>query len=453
MRFAVLLAAALALPACAPVLEQQRWDTVPQVNHAPRDIKDVTLLVAAEATVEADDPEAERLMKERNTGVKLRDSLARALDEAGFGVVRSRERAFDVEVLLHVKSVGSGDARKEEYRLVLQSGSVVVDEVPWVWPKDVIVALDKLADYAAHNVVNALVDSRRLAEWAASPARSRAVAAVSGAVPVAGPPGAAGLVAASPQPASYAVVIGIERYRDLPPPVGARHDAEAFASMLRTTLGLKEDHIRIALDDRATRTDVEKHLAWARSEVPAGSRVYFFFSGHGAPEIASGSPYLLPFDADPKTVETTGLALSHVLKTLGEGRGKEALAIVDACFSGAGGRSVLPPGARPLVKVKDAEAAPRVALFSATGPSEISGPAPGTSEGLFTRTVVEGLGAGKADTDGDGQISLQELADWVKPRVNREAMKDHRAQTPSLTMGGAIGSAANFIVGYGYAPR
>jgi hypothetical protein len=80
-------------------------------------------------------------------------------------------------------------------------------------------------------------------------------------------------------------------------------------------------------------------------------------------------------------------------------------------------------------------------------------PAPGSSEGLFTRTLVEGLGTGKADADGDGQISLQELSEWVKPRVNREAMKDHRTQTPSLTIGGAVGSAASFIVGYGYATR
>lgn len=453
MRFALLIAAALALPACAPASGQYRWDTVPQVNHAARDIKDVTLLVVAEATVEADDPEAARLMNERNTGARLRDALARALDDAGFSVVRSKERPFELEARLHVHSIGAGDARREEYRLTLQRGDDIVDAIPWVWPKDVIVALDKLSEYAANNLVNALVDSRRLAEWAAAPGRSKAVAVASGPAPAAGPPGVMQLVAASPQPASYAVVIGVERYRDLPPPVGARHDAEAFAGMLRRTLGLKEDHIRLALDDRATRTDLEKHLAWAKSEVPAGSRVYLFFSGHGAPEIASGSPYLLPYDADSKMVESTGIALSGVLKTLGEGRSKEVLVMIDACFSGAGGRSVLPPGARPLVKVKEAEPAPRVALFSATGPSEISGPAPGTAEGLFTRTVVEAIGTGKADADGDGQISLQELADWVKPRVSREAMKEHRAQNPTLTIGGAIGAAANFVVGYGYAPR
>ena len=58
----------------------------------------------------------------------------------------------------------------------------------------------------------------------------------------------------------------------------------------------------------------------------------------------------------------------------------------DSCFSGAGGRSVLPAGARPLVRVKEttAPAGGHVAVFSASDGTEISGPsADGTQGGLL----------------------------------------------------------------------
>jgi hypothetical protein len=47
--------------------------------------------------------------------------------------------------------------------------------------------------------------------------------------------------------------------------------------------------------------------------------------------------------------------------------------------------------------------------------------------------VTEGVGRGEADVDGDGQVTLQELAGWVKPRVEREAKAQGRDQSPQLS--------------------
>ena len=41
---------------------------------------------------------------------------------------------------------------------------------------------------------------------------------------------------------------------------------------------------QLALDDRASRGDLEKHLKWLSRNVTAGGRVYLYFSGHGAPD-------------------------------------------------------------------------------------------------------------------------------------------------------------------------
>ncbi|MBI5533327.1 MAG: caspase family protein [Deltaproteobacteria bacterium] len=262
-------------------------------------------------------------------------------------------------------------------------------------------------------------------------------------------PATGNFVSGAPQPASFALVIGIEKYRDVPSPAGARSDAEAFARMARQTLGVPEANIKVAIDDHATRSDIEKQIEWLQSNVQPGGRVYFYFSGHGAPDASAGTPYLLPYDGDPKFLARTALPLSSVLKGLGDTKARDVLAVVDTCFSGAGGRSVLPEGARPLVRVKDAPVAPRLALFTASSGAEISGPVPGGSGGLFTRYLTEGLGKGQADGNGDGQISLQELGDWVKPRVTRDAKRDNRDQTPSVVVGSGLKSAGSFIIAQG----
>ncbi|MBI4701467.1 MAG: caspase family protein [Deltaproteobacteria bacterium] len=267
--------------------------------------------------------------------------------------------------------------------------------------------------------------------------------------PSAGVASTAGFIVGSPQRNAYALVVGIERYRDISvAATGARADAERFAALARTTLGIPEDNIKLALDDHAARSDLEKHLVWLKGNVPQDGRVYFFFSGHGAPDASNGTSYLLPYDGDPKMLSTTGIELAAVIKALGETRARDAVAVVDACFSGAGGRSVLPPGARPLVRVKDAAPVARVALFSAASGPEIAGPAADGKGGLFSKYVLEGLGRAQADYDGDGTINLGELADWVKPRVSREAKKDSRDQTPSLVVGSGA-AAASLVVASG----
>ncbi|HEY3352745.1 MAG TPA: caspase family protein [Polyangia bacterium] len=291
-----------------------------------------------------------------------------------------------------------------------------------------------------------------------APPRPAAVPAVVEEAPPprpAGPrrPAATAYVPGTPQPAAFALIIGIEQYRNAPAPIGARADARRFKELARTTLGIPERNIRLLLDDAATRTDIEAELDWLKANVRAGGRIYFFFSGHGAPDPSAGTPYLLPSNGRPEALARTALPLAEVLRALSDTKAKEVLAFVDSCFSGAGGRSVLPPGARPLVVVKEETAAQRLALFSAAGGAEISGPDQDSQGGLFTKYLLQGLGSARADINGDGQVSLQELADWVRPRVEAEARRQNRAQRPGVVLGSGLSAAADVIVAAGVEAR
>lgn len=259
------------------------------------------------------------------------------------------------------------------------------------------------------------------------------------------------MVSAAPQPTAYALVVGIEKYRDVTAASGARSDAERFAELARVTLGVPEENIKILLDDRASRTDISKQIRWLQANVVGGGRVYFYFSGHGAPDPTSGVSYIVPFDGDPQYLKDTAIPMSEVLGELEKTKAKDVLALADSCFSGAGGRSVLAPGTRPLVFVEPPKQQARVAMLSASSGAEISGPAADGSGGLFSKYLIDALATGSGDVNGDGQITLKELADWIGPRVQREAKKANREQTPHLTLGKKLGSADEFIVSWGYA--
>jgi hypothetical protein len=262
--------------------------------------------------------------------------------------------------------------------------------------------------------------------------------------------GGGALVSASPQPTAYALVIGIEKYRDVTPATGARRDAEQFAEVARQTLGVPEDHMRVLLDDRATRTDIVKQVRWLQTNVVAGGRIYVYFSGHGAPDPTSGVSYIVPYDGDPQYLGESALKMQDILADLEKTKAKDVLAMADSCFSGAGGRSVLAPGTRPLVHVEAPKAAARVALLAASSGAEVSGPSADGKGGLFSKYLVQAIGNGAADMNGDGQISLKELDDWIRPRVKREAKKANREQTPSLSIGKKLGLPDDFIISWGY---
>lgn len=415
--------------------------------------RSVRVFVPDNPTLSSTDPDCEL-----HYGV-LRQSLPyavrHALADSGFTLVRSESELHDADARIEAKFTycrrvgtcvnGSGvvslvvnGAAVEQHRFDTgDSGcaaSPTVDEFPQELARDLgprLLGSDKVAQLSrGTSLAKAQYDAQH-------PAAGAPIAPIAPAVPVAvaaAPAQPVGeYVQGAPQPQAYALVVGIEKYRDVPPPVGARADAEQFARLAVRTLGLPEAHVRLLLDEHATRGDLEKALAWLELNVPVGGRVYFFYSGHGAPDAVNGSAYVLPYDGDPGALEQTAIPLSKLTERLSKTKASDSIAFVDACFSGAGGRSVLPKGARPLVRVQAPAPARGVALLSSAGSSEISSATPDGSNGLFTKYLLEALGGAAGDGDGDYQISLEELRSFIEPRVSREARLQSRVQTPTLT--------------------
>jgi len=239
-----------------------------------------------------------------------------------------------------------------------------------------------------------------------------------------------------PQKNAVALVIGIERYRsNLPGADFAAMDAKTMAKYLTGVMGYPEDNVALLLDQNASRADLEKYIeVWVKNRVNKDSSVFIYYSGHGAPNPQNDQAYLVPYDGDPSFLENTGYSLKRLYSVLSELRVKESFVLLDACFSGAGGRSVIAKGVRPMgLSVQNAGFLDgRILVLSASGGDQVANTYLPKGHGLLTYFVLKGL-KGEADKDKNGAIDVLELFDYLKPEVERVAKREYNnSQIPQL---------------------
>jgi caspase domain-containing protein/ankyrin repeat protein len=237
------------------------------------------------------------------------------------------------------------------------------------------------------------------------------------------------VVQIKPNKNAYAIVIGVEKYRQkLPKADYADNDARIMAEYLTKVMGYPQENIVMLINDRALKSDLEKYLGkWLPNNVEKDGTVFVYYSGHGSPNPNTGDAYIVPYDGDPSFIEETGYPLKRLYAKLDKLPAKEIIVVLDSCFSGAGGRSVIAKGARPLVMNMDKQVfhSDRVAILSASSGSQISSTHEKKGHGLFTYFLLKGIKEGNSE--------LGTLYNYLKPQVERIARKTYNnEQTPGL---------------------
>ncbi len=232
---------------------------------------------------------------------------------------------------------------------------------------------------------------------------------------------------AAPREADLAIVIGIERYQDIQTKSDfSRSDAGIVKDYL-LALGFRERNIQFVVDEKATRSGIEKAIeGWLPNRIKKDSTVFVYYSGHGAPEPAKGDAYIVPYDGDPNYLELTGYPLKRLVERLSRLEAKEVIVLLDSCFSGAGGRSVLAKGARPLVITTEGLSLKgNMVMAAAASAGQISMSSPEKGHGLFTYHFLKALKDGKKDMAG--------IYGQLRPLVEDEAKELNAEQSPLLT--------------------
>jgi hypothetical protein len=233
-----------------------------------------------------------------------------------------------------------------------------------------------------------------------------------------------------------AIVIGIERYRqDLPKADYADRDAGTVADYLVKAMGYPEENVVVLRNDRAALGDFVKYFEkWLPNNVEKDGTVFIYYSGHGAPDPKTGSAYLVPYDGDPSFIAETGYSLKRLYGALEKLPAKTVIVALDSCFSGAGGRSVLAKGARPLVMNLKNETvhSNTMTVITASSGEQVSATYDEKGHGLFTYFFLKGI-RNENVVGPDGTLSMDDLFGYVGPQVERIARKRFNTeQTPQL---------------------
>ena len=235
-------------------------------------------------------------------------------------------------------------------------------------------------------------------------------------------------------PDKFALVIGISKYRDIPEAEFAERDAQAVKRHL-LAMGYPEENIITLTGDHATKSALEDKLEkWLPMNVGDKSTVFVYYSGHGAPDPESKAAFLVPWDGEPESLAATAFPLSRFYKDLNALAAKQVLAALDSCFSGAGGRSVLAKGAKPLITKIDTSvpAGGKLVVFTASGGEQISGTLEDQGHGAFTYYFLKGLNGAAPSPRRPDHVTIGSLYDYLSRTVNASAHRREREQNPQL---------------------
>ncbi len=225
-------------------------------------------------------------------------------------------------------------------------------------------------------------------------------------------------------PQSYALVIGINKYKNLPAENQLAF-AEADANLMFTVLISREggaferQNVHMLTGDRATLANIRHELeTWLPENAKEDDRVLVYFAGHGFLDRQTGKGYLAPYDIDPYHYGSTGLPMEEIGQVIGTKiRAKNKILLTDACHSGAitpedtaalnNGLQRLNASIFSLTASRDREISREDEVF-------------GGGHGVFTWYVYQGMQGAADNSPRDGEVTADELAEYVHTQV-REA--------------------------------
>jgi hypothetical protein len=254
-------------------------------------------------------------------------------------------------------------------------------------------------------------------------------------------------ISAIKNPDGIAVVIGNRSYQhhDIPSVDYAHNDAETVKLYLINTLGYKEGNIFLEKDITKARFETlfgirDNHRGILHDYVkPGQSDIFIYYSGHGSLDLNQKKGYFVPADCDPSKISLNGYALDLFYENLSKMDARKVTVVLDSCFSGItnSGRYLSGSASPALIKIDTANINKGdIALLTSSDSHQISSWYDEKGHGLFTYFFLQGI-AGAADQNNNGQITFQEIYNYVSDRsegVPYWARRLHggRDQTPML---------------------
>ncbi|WP_313934919.1 caspase, EACC1-associated type [Nostoc sp. FACHB-280] len=224
--------------------------------------------------------------------------------------------------------------------------------------------------------------------------------------------------------AKFALLIGVSEYQPgLDALPGAVQDVKAMQRVLQhSEMGAFSDP-DITVLENPPRQVMEKAIETLFSSRQKDDLVLFYFSGHGIKDD-SGKLYLATSETSKhqsgELIQTTATAASLIHGMMEKSRSRRQVIILDCCFSGAFAEGMKAKDDKS-VDIKNQLGGEGRAVLTSSTSTQYSFEQEGEDLSIYTRYIVEGIEKGAADTDNDGIISVDELHEYARKKVQEAA--------------------------------
>jgi len=236
---------------------------------------------------------------------------------------------------------------------------------------------------------------------------------------------------------TFALVIANENYREESKVDFAHNDGNSIEKYFLNTLGIPQINIHVIHD--ATKNDMVREIDWLKNVASVYDNdinILVYYAGHGVPNEADGTAYLIPTDGVGSNTKTL-YPLAEFYEELGCINSNSTILFMDACFSGSlRGTGMLASARGIALKAKQATPKSNMIVLSAASGDETAWPYKEKGHGLFTYFLLKKLQSTK------GNVSLGQLSEYIKTEVGKQSVvSNSKRQTPTVNVSQNLASS------------
>lgn len=261
-----------------------------------------------------------------------------------------------------------------------------------------------------------------------------------------------------------ALLIGINKYKNVPKLQGSLNDIETMRQILITRWGFADSHITMVTDEAATRTGMLAALEQLVKDAGPNDTVYVHYSGHGSQveDLNGDEPddhldeTLVPQDGRSGDVrDITDDELDALFARM---RAKTAMIVLDSCHSGTATRSLdirtrsIPRDTRVDIYRKAEDAKPKtraivpvmtsryvVMTGAASHQEALDGPVDGRYHGFFTYSLSKSLSQAQAGASPRDVFSgVERELKRIQAHFGRSSMPEPQLEAPPQLIEAAL---------------
>lgn len=233
----------------------------------------------------------------------------------------------------------------------------------------------------------------------------------------------------------WALVVGVSEFKN--PKYNLKYaakDARDFATALIEKLDFEPDHIKLLIDEQATKKNIMSLLGdtWLPRVARPDDVVVVYFSTHGSPaSIDVGKMnFLMAHDSNIKELFATGISMQNLSSVIKQRvHSDRVVMILDSCHSGAVSPNTQAKGLTRTFNV-DANALAQGTgqlVITSSLPQERSWESNRYKSSVFTKHLIDGL-----KKNGDA-TTLGDAFQYTQKQVQQEVQRDRGVlQTPVL---------------------